>query len=90
MFDPAPSTGGSFLADLAESGAALSSASEPVASRYAHRRGVRVHGIDLSLAMARSWGESQGADEIGVTIATRDHQGGRTFNSRTSWFQERS
>ena len=70
MFDPAvldPTV--SFLADLAGDGAALELAigTGRVALPLS-RRGVRVHGIDLSPAMVAELQAKPGADGIGVTI----------------------
>jgi SAM-dependent methyltransferase len=70
MFEPAvvdPAV--SFLADLAHDGAALELGIGT--GRIAlplRRRGVRVHGIDLSPAMVARLRAKPGADEIGVTI----------------------
>jgi SAM-dependent methyltransferase len=70
MFDPAvvePTV--DFLADLARGGAALELGigTGRIAIPLA-RRGVRVHGIDLSEAMVARLREKPGAEEIGVTI----------------------
>src|ERR687888_311853 len=70
MFDPAvvePTV--DFLADLARGGAALELGigTGRIAIPLA-RRGVRVHGIDLSKAMVARLREKPGAEEIGVTI----------------------
>ena len=70
MFEPAvvdPAV--SFLADLAGDGAALELGIGT--GRLAlplSRRGVRVHGIDLSPAMVAQLRAKPGADDIGVTI----------------------
>ena len=70
MFDPAvvdPAV--SFLADLAGTGAALELGIGT--GRLAlplSRRGVRVHGIELSPAMVAQLQAKPGADDIGVTI----------------------
>jgi len=70
MFDPAvvdPAV--SFLADLAGTGAALELGLGT--GRLAlplSRRGVRVHGIELSPAMVAQLQAKPGADDIGVTI----------------------
>ena len=70
MFEPAvldPAV--SFLADLAGTGAALELGIGT--GRIAlplSRRGVRVHGIDLSPAMVAQLRAKPGADDIGVTI----------------------
>jgi SAM-dependent methyltransferase len=70
MFDPSvvdPAV--SFLADLAGSGAALELGIGT--GRIAlplSRRGIRVHGIDLSPAMVAQLQAKPGADGIGVTI----------------------
>jgi SAM-dependent methyltransferase len=70
MFDPAaiePAV--SFLADMAGDGAALELGIGT--GRLAlplSRRGVRVHGIDLSEAMVARLRAKSGADDIGVTI----------------------
>jgi len=70
MFDPAvidPAV--SFLADLARGGAALELGIGT--GRIAlplSRRGVRVHGIDLSAAMVARLRAKRGAEHIGVTI----------------------
>jgi SAM-dependent methyltransferase len=70
LFDPAvvdPAV--SFLADLARSGAALELGIGT--GRIAlplSRRGVRVHGIELSPAMVAQLQAQPGADSIGVTI----------------------
>ena len=65
VIDPAVS----FLADLAQSGTALELGIGT--GRLAlplSRRGIRVHGIELSPAMAARLRETPGADGIGVTI----------------------
>ena len=62
-------TGRDFLADLAGTGAALELGIGT--GRLAlplSRRGVRVHGIELSPAMVAELRAQPGADEIGVTI----------------------
>jgi SAM-dependent methyltransferase len=70
MFDPAvidPTVG--FLADLAGNGAALElGIGTGRVALPLSRRGVRVHGIELSPAMVARLRAKPGADEIGVTI----------------------
>jgi SAM-dependent methyltransferase len=70
MFDPAVvDSAVTFLADLARDGAALELGIGT--GRIAlplSRRGVRVHGIDLSPAMVEQLRAKPGAEEIGVTI----------------------
>jgi SAM-dependent methyltransferase len=82
-FDPAvvdPTV--DFLADLAGDGAALELAIGT--GRIAlplSRRGVRVHGIDISPPMVARLREKPGADEIGVTIGDfATDSVGRTFS----------
>jgi SAM-dependent methyltransferase len=82
LFDPAavdPAV--DFLADLAEAGSALELGIGT--GRIAlplSRRGVAVHGIDLSPAMIARLQAQPGADAIGVTIGDFAHtRVGRTF-----------
>jgi SAM-dependent methyltransferase len=82
MFDPAvvdPAV--SFLADLAGDGAALELGIGT--GRIAlplSRRGVRVHGLDLSPPMVAQLQAKSGADDIGVTIGDfATAKVGRTF-----------
>ena len=70
IFEPAVvDTAVDFLADLAGSGAALElGVGTGRIALPLSRRGVRVHGIDLSPAMVAEMHTKPGGDEIGVTI----------------------
>ncbi len=76
----------SFLADLAGTGSALElGVGTGRLALPLSRRGVRVHGIDISAAMVAELQRQPGADDIGVTSATsRPRQWTRRSRSRIS------